>query len=135
MSDAAPRPKENMGEPLPRIDGRLKVTGAATYPADIIVSNLAYAVLVTSSIAKGRITRLGIDEAKAVPGVLQILTERDIAGKIGKPKFGNTASTSIAPLQDREILHDGQVIAVAIAETFEAAREAAMLVRADYDKQ
>jgi len=135
MNAAAPPPKENMGEPLPRIDGRLKVTGAATYPADIVVSNLAYAVLVPSSIAKGEVTQVHLDQAKAVRGVLDILTIGDIAGKVGKPSFGNGGSTSVGPLQDNRIWHDGQVIAVVVGETVEAAREAAMLVRADYDEQ
>ena len=52
---AAPHPKENMGAPAPRYDARLKVTGEARYPADIPVANPAYAVLVTSTIAKGSI--------------------------------------------------------------------------------
>ena len=47
-SAAAPAPKANMGEPAPRLDARLKVTGEARYPADVAVSNPAYAVLVTS---------------------------------------------------------------------------------------
>src|SRR5919109_132482 len=134
MNVAAPKPKENMGEPLPRIDGRLKVTGAARYPADIEVANVAYAVLVPSSIAKGEIARLHTAEAKAVRGVLDILTVDEVSGKLTKPKFGVASSTSIAPLQDRKIWHDGQVIAVVVAETFEAAQEAAMLVKADYDE-
>ncbi|MDW6023601.1 xanthine dehydrogenase family protein molybdopterin-binding subunit [Mesorhizobium sp. BAC0120] len=129
---AAPKPKENMGEPLARIDGRLKVTGAARYPADIDVANLAYAVLVPSSIAKGEVARLDTGEARAMPGVIDILTVNDVSGKLDKPKFGNANATSIAPLQDHKIWHDGQVIAVVIGENFEAAQEAAMRVRADY---
>ena len=57
-----------MGEPAPRIDARLKVTGEARYPADMPVSNPAYAFLVTSAIAKGRIERLDLDEARAGSG-------------------------------------------------------------------
>ncbi|MGA8616504.1 MAG: xanthine dehydrogenase family protein molybdopterin-binding subunit, partial [Xanthobacteraceae bacterium] len=71
---AAPTPKENMGAPAPRYDARLKVTGEARYPADMPVANPAFAVLVTSSIAKGRIERFDLDDARAVPGVLDILT-------------------------------------------------------------
>jgi len=135
MNIAAPPPKENMGEPLPRIDGRLKVTGAATYPADIVVNNLAYAVLVPSRIARGRVERVYTEEARQLPGVLDVLGIGDLEGRVEKPEFSNAGSTSIGPLQDDRIWHDGQAIALTIAETFEVAREAAMLVRADYDEE
>lgn len=130
MNVAAPVPKQNQGEPVTRIDGRLKVTGQASYPADIPVGNLAYGVLATSSIARGKVTALNLDKAKAVPGVLDIVTYGD-TDDVEKPKFG-TAASSIAPLNDKTIFHDGQIIALVVAETFEAAEEAAALVRADY---
>jgi xanthine dehydrogenase YagR molybdenum-binding subunit len=64
MSTAAPEPKENMGKPEPRIDGRLKVTGEARYGSDFPVANPAYAFLVTSAIAKGRITAMNLTEGQ-----------------------------------------------------------------------
>jgi xanthine dehydrogenase YagR molybdenum-binding subunit len=127
---AAPDPKENMGAPVPRYDARLKVTGEARYPADVPVGNPAYAVLVTSTIAKGRIERLDIDEARAVPGVLDILTAEN-TGELKPAKFGASSSTSIQDLGP-DIQHDGQIIAVVIADTFEAANEAAFAVKTSY---
>ena len=135
MTEAAPLPKENMGEPAPRIDGRLKVLGKAPYPADIPVNNLAHAVLVTSSIARGNVTSLDTTAARAVPGVLEIIGYGEIEGDLEKPRFGGTGSTSIAPLQDSRIWHDGQIVAMVIAETLEAAREAAMRVTAQYEEE
>ncbi|MES0001340.1 xanthine dehydrogenase family protein molybdopterin-binding subunit [Mesorhizobium sp. M0051] len=132
MNQAAPVPKENQGEPVVRIDGRLKVTGQANYPADIATANVAYGALATSSIARGKVSKLHTDDARAVPGVLDIITYGDM-DKTDKPKFGNTGASSIAPLHDRTIFHDGQIIAMVVAETFEAAEEAAMLIRADYE--
>ncbi|HEY2137830.1 MAG TPA: xanthine dehydrogenase family protein molybdopterin-binding subunit [Xanthobacteraceae bacterium] len=126
---AAPEPKQNMGEPAPRLDARLKVTGEARYPADFPVNNPAYAYLVTSSIAKGRLTALGLDDARAVPGVIDILTHEN-TGELKRVKFG-TASTSIQTLGP-DIAHAGQIIAVVLAETFEAAREAAHRVKPSY---
>src|SRR5205823_14217079 len=76
-TDAAPEPKANMGQPVPRLDARLKVTGEARYAADFPVANPAYAFLVTSAIAKGRITNLEIETARSVPGVLDILTQEN----------------------------------------------------------
>ena len=131
---AAPAPKQNMGEPVPRLDARLKVTGEARYPADFPVKNPAFAYLATSSIAKGRITRLDLDEARAVPGVIDILTHEN-TGELKNLKFGTAGvSTSIQALGP-DILHDGQTIAVVLAETFEAAREAAHKVKATYAEQ
>src|ERR1700704_2596257 len=121
---AAPAPKQNMGEPVPRLDARLKVTGEARYPADFPVNNPAFAYLATSSIAKGHITRLDLNEARAVPGVIDILTHEN-TGELKNLKFGTAGvSTSIQGLGP-EIYHDGQTIAVVLAESFEAAREAA----------
>src|SRR5712675_1495530 len=131
---AAPAPKQNMGEPVPRLDARLKVTGEARYPADVAVKNPAFAYLATSSIAKGRITRLDLDEARAVPGVIDILTHEN-TGELKNLKFGTAGvSTSIQALGP-DILHDGQTIAVVLAESFEAAREAAHRVKATYAEQ
>ena len=131
MNQAAPAPKENQGDPVVRIDARLKVTGQASYPADIATANVAYGALATSSIARGKVSRLHTEDARGVPGVLDIVTFGDM-GKTDKPKFGNTGASSIAPLHDETIFHDGQIIALVVAETFEAAEEAAMMIHADY---
>ncbi|MEA2903641.1 MAG: xanthine dehydrogenase YagR molybdenum-binding subunit [Alphaproteobacteria bacterium] len=119
-----------MGEPVARVDARLKVTGAARYPSDMPVSNPGFAFLVTSAIAKGRIEMLDLAAARAVPGVLDILTHEN-TGELKNGKFGEGSSTSIQKLGP-EIAHDGQIIAMVVAETYEAAREAAYLVRATY---
>lgn len=133
MSEAAPQPKQNMGQPVPRIDARLKVTGEARYAADIPLANLAYGVLVTSDIARGRIARLHLDAARAVPGVLDILTYEN-ADVLEKPEFGVNA-TSVAPLSEPRIWHDGQIIALVVADSFEAASEAADKVKADCEEE
>jgi xanthine dehydrogenase YagR molybdenum-binding subunit len=130
---AAPEPQANMGQPAPRLDARLKVTGEARYAADFPVANPAYAVLVTSAIAKGRIANLDTEAAKAVPGVLDIFT-RDNTAELKEVKFspgGGGGATSIQTLGP-EIAHDGQIIAMVVADTFEAAREAAYAVTATY---
>jgi xanthine dehydrogenase YagR molybdenum-binding subunit len=126
---AAPAPGANMGEPAPRLDARLKVTGEARYASDFPVSNPAFAYLVTSTIAKGRITALDLAEARAVPGVLDILTHEN-TGDLKAVAFGS-ASTSTQQLGP-EIDHDGQIVAVVLADTFEAARDAARKVRVTY---
>lgn len=131
MAKPGPQTNMNMGQPVPRIDARLKVTGGARYPADVAMNNLAHGALVTSAIAKGEVTELKLDDARAVPGVLDILTHEEVGDRLAKPKFGQDAS-SIAPLGDRKIWHDGQVVALVVAESAEAAREAAGLVKIEY---
>jgi xanthine dehydrogenase YagR molybdenum-binding subunit len=131
VSAAAPTPGENQGAPLPRIDARLKVTGEARYAADIPVANLAYAVLVTSEIARGSVSALDLADARRTPGVLLILSYGDVA-ELARPKFGMGSYTSLAPLHERRIWHDGQIMAMVVAESFQAAEEAANKVSATY---
>ena len=134
MSMAAPEPKANMGQSVPRYDAVAKVTGRAQYAADVPLANPAYAYLVTSSIAKGRIDRFDLTVAKQVRGVIDIVTHEN-AETLKEPKLfsnGGYASTTIQPLKSPEIAHEGQIVAVVLAETFEAAREAAHLVKVSY---
>ena len=133
-SIAAPAPRANQGEPIARVDARAKVTGAARYPSDEAVGNAAYGFLKTSSIAKGRITAIDETEARAVAGVLDILTYKNASSIKGSKFFndGGTASTSVVPLSSPQIWHEGQIVALVVAETFEAAREASYRLRVDY---
>jgi xanthine dehydrogenase YagR molybdenum-binding subunit len=142
MSTAAPEPKENMGKPEPRIDGRLKVTGEARYGSDFPVANPAYAFLVTSAIAKGRITAMNLTEAKAVPGVLEIFYHANIGElkngselKMIEYRSGGGGPTSSIQDFGPEIKYGGQIIALVVAETFEAAREAAHRVHVTYQAE
>src|SRR5262249_1919964 len=123
----------NMGEPVPRIDARQKVTGEARYASDFPAGNMAYAYLVTSPIALGTIAGMSLDEARAVPGVLEIYTHEN-TGELKALKYsagGGAPAASIQAFGPR-IRHDGQVVAMVVADSFEAAREAAHLVKMDY---
>lgn len=139
MSNAAPEPKENMGKPEPRLDGRLKVTGEARYGSDFLVANPAYGFLVTSAIAKGRIETMDLNEAKSVPGVLEIFYHANTTGlkngeelKVIEYRTGGAGPTSSIQDFGPEIKYGGQIIALVVAETYEAAREAAHKVRVNY---
>ena len=136
MNRAAPAPAANMGAPVPRYDGRQKVTGEARYGSDFPVSNPAYAFLITSPIAKGRITGIDLTEARAVPGVLEIFTHQN-TGELREVKFsgGGSGSTTSWQTMGPEIGHDGQIIAMVVADTFEAAREAAYLAKFSYSEE
>jgi xanthine dehydrogenase YagR molybdenum-binding subunit len=136
MPRAAPDPLKNMGNPEPRLDGRLKVTGEARYGSDFAVQNPAYAFLVTSPIAKGRIASMDLREAKAVPGVLDIFTHENTADlhELKYAKGGGGPTSSIQSFGPK-VEYGGQIVAMVVADTFEAAREAAYKVRVDYQSE
>ena len=119
-----------IGEPVARVDARLKVTGQARYPSDVPLNNPAYAWLVTSAISKGRIARFRLDAARTVPGFIDILTFENTKGEV-KPIPDFSGGGSSHTLETNEILHDGQIIAVVLADSYEAAREASYKVEVD----
>ncbi|TXH37617.1 MAG: xanthine dehydrogenase family protein molybdopterin-binding subunit [Rhodospirillaceae bacterium] len=127
-----------IGKDVARIDGARKVTGAASYGSDFALPDQTYAFLVTSTIARGRIRHIDETAARRVPGVIGIYTHRDIAGKVKAGKLmadGGYLGTSIQPLTSPDILHDGQIVAVVIGESFESAREGAYRLDVAYERQ
>ena len=137
MSAPVPEVKANMGQPIARTESRAKVTGTARYASDMPVANPATAYLVTSTIAKGRITAIDETAARAVPGVIDIMTHtnRPRLEPLKQFSAGGQGLTAVAPLAGPEIAHDGQIIALVIAETFEAAREASYRLLVQYERQ
>src|ERR1051325_3955893 len=107
-----------IGKARTRVDGRQKVTGAAHYPSDTALANPAYAMLVTSAIAKGRIRAFHLDDAHAVPGCLAILTHENTKGEFKtQPNPSGATGSATTTLESSQIWHDGQIIAVVVAET------------------
>jgi len=66
-----------IGKPESRVDGKFKVTGAAKYAAEFNVPDLLYGYIVSSQIAKGKITKFDLEKALALPGVVQIFTHEN----------------------------------------------------------
>jgi xanthine dehydrogenase YagR molybdenum-binding subunit len=120
-----------------RVDGRAKVTGEAKYAAEFEAPDLAYGIVVSSAIAKGRITSIDASAALAVPGVLQVFThenrprtawfDRNFRDETAPP------GSPFRPLYDDRIVYSGQPIALVVAEEFELAAHAASLVRVEYE--
>jgi xanthine dehydrogenase YagR molybdenum-binding subunit len=119
------------GKAATRIDGIGKVTGAAKFASDESVVNPAYAYLVTSPIARGRIGGFNLGRAKAVRGVLDVLTYENV-GKLAKEAPGPDGKPSTTSLESNKIWHAGQIIAMVVADTYESAREAAHQVGVTY---
>jgi len=127
-----------IGQPLTRVDAKLKVTGRATFVAEFARPKLAYGALIQSAIANGRVTKIDVAAAKSAPGVIGVLTREnaprfkpypDDLSKPGAP------GESYVPLQDDEIHYAGQHLGVVVAESFEQATYAATLVRMTYQTQ
>jgi len=119
-----------VGKPLNRIDGKLKVTGQARYTSDYSLPGMLHAVIFQSEIPSGRIASFNLWDARHVPGVVEILTFEN-APKVAFPaQFG--VGESFVPLQNNKVFYNGQAIGVAVAESLEAAQEAARLVRVHY---
>ena len=104
-----------VGADVDRVDGPSKVTGAARYPADFGLENLAHAVLVQSTVAAGRIRRMATAAAEAAPGVLTVITHRNAPRLARAP--GGLGIGPPPPLQDDRVVHHGQHIAVVVAQT------------------
>jgi xanthine dehydrogenase YagR molybdenum-binding subunit len=124
-----------IGEPLDRVDGHLKVTGQATYSGDWNIPNITYAALTVSRIASGNIVSIDTRAASQVSGVLAVLTYKDkikLAADPSKVNPKEPAERVIQILQDTRVMYAYQPIAVAVAETYEAACEAADAVSVRY---
>ena len=132
-----------IGQSLPRADGRLKVTGAATYTAEWQVPGLTYGAVVDSGIARGTVRSFDLTAAHAAPGVLAIVTHEN-APRL-RPMLDKGAGQQITgegglgefrqPLQSNEIFYGAQSVALVVADTPEQARYAASLVRVTYDEE
>ena len=122
------------GQPLTRLDGHLKVTGAATFAADNHPDNMAHAVIAVSSIARGRVTSLDIAAARAHPGVVEVITPANCPPLALDPdqKHGLFGFRFDA-LQNDRVRYAKQPIAVVVAETLEAATEGARLLAPAYE--
>lgn len=127
------------GRSTRRVDGPLKVTGGARYAAEYDAPDLLHGYVVSGAIAKGRIVSIDTDAAKAMPGVIDVLTHEHRArtaylnhsykDTVGPP------GTPLRPLYDDRILYSGQPIALVVADSFDAARNAAALVTARYQSE
>jgi xanthine dehydrogenase YagR molybdenum-binding subunit len=126
-----------IGTPTSRIDGRAKVTGEAKYAADVNSDGLVFAAVVTSTIAKGRITRIDTSAAKRVEGVIDVLTHADrppMADKdeAWKDDVAPEKGSPFRPLYDDKVRFQHQPIALVLADGWETAVFATTLVQVDY---
>ena len=127
------------GGAVSRVDGRAKVTGDARYAAEYAAPDQLYGVVVSGTIAKGRILDIDTEEAMAMDGVVEVMSH------LNRPKVRSfdiaykdmtaPAGSPFRPFYNDRVLYSGQPVALVLAETFEAARRAAALVRIRYEEE
>lgn len=124
-----------VGQPVDRVDGRLKVTGQARYAAEFSYPGLVHGVSLGSTVAAGRVRDIDTTAAEKAPGVLLVLTHKNVPKMPPPPpETPQNRFTRATPLlQDTVIHHHGQLIGFVVAETLEQARHAATLVQVSYD--
>ncbi len=124
-----------IGEPIVRVDGKAKVTGAAKYAAEFDVPNVANAVMVLSTIGNGRIVKMDISDAQHAAGVVAILTPFNAPKlpKGGRAGVNPPAGRVLSLLQDDQVHYNNQPIALVIAETLNQALYAGSLIKVRYE--
>src|ERR1041384_160236 len=115
----------SIGRAMNRVDGVLKVTGRARYTTDHALPNLAHAVLITSTIAKGRIPSIDTRAAERLPGVLAVLTHQNapkLSAKANDQGAAGPAGRVLQVLQDGQVRYANQPVAVVVGITLEVAQ-------------
>src|SRR5438094_6493043 len=118
-----------IGASLDRVDGTQKVTGAAKYAYEYPVERVTYAFPVQSTIAKGRVVSIDTSAARALPGVIAVLSNENA------PRLAPVDDAELAVFQSEAITYCGQFVAAVVAETLGMARQAAELVVVRYEEQ
>jgi xanthine dehydrogenase YagR molybdenum-binding subunit len=119
-----------VGAPLDRLEGPAKVSGAAHYAYEQHTDNMAYGYILDTEIGRGRIVSMDADAARSAPGVLAVITDPELVPTDGAGGFDLPELPHDLP----EILNYGQPIGVIVAESIEAARSAAALIKAECER-
>lgn len=133
MTASTPSESHAIGASLARVDGPLKVSGAAKYTSDMHFPGLLYAYPVSATIARGEVLAIDTATASGMPGVVHIFTHENI-GSLYRISDGSGASIDEKrpPLSDTTVYYYGQYVALVVAESFEQALAAARAVKVDY---
>jgi CO/xanthine dehydrogenase Mo-binding subunit len=121
--------KQVVGNPTPRVEGELKVSGEAVYAVDVTRPGMVWGKLLRSPIASGRIKRIDASKALALNGVHAVVTGEDCTGlKIGRRLY------DMPILADGEVRFVGEKVAAVAADTELIAEEAVNLIEVEYEE-
>lgn len=120
---------------MKRVEGVAKVTGRAKFAAEFELPNMAFGYLCEATVGKGTIRNLDVSAAESAPGVLRVISHLNLRNLLPQPQEQEKKDgIGFSAFRGPEIYFSGQPIALVVAETFEQARAASLLVRADYDE-
>jgi len=127
-------PDSLIGQPIDRVDGKAKVTGAARYAADTVATRKpAIGVIVTSTIGRGRVAGVDRRKAERAPGVLLVMSHDNAPPQAPFKQEGKDRHARPKPQLSEDVVHfHGEPVALVVAETFEQATAAARLVTVTY---
>jgi xanthine dehydrogenase YagR molybdenum-binding subunit len=128
------QPQAAVGAAVPRVDARLRVTGRTKYAGDNNPDGVVHAVVVDSSVGRGRVTGIDARAAEAQTGVVKVISHLN-APKLPPREPGYPPGEALRPFQDDRVRFFGQPVAVVVATTLEVAQHAASLVKVSYDAQ
>ena len=118
-----------IGRPIDRVDGPLKVSGKATYAAEYTIDDLAYGFLVRAPFGRGRVKAIDAEAARRMPGVIDVVTDMDTF-----LQHSQQGGETDAPEQGvRDVHYFGEIVAIVLAESYEAARDAGERLVVDYE--
>lgn len=129
---AAPAVPTTIGIPIPRVEGPPRVTGAAQFTADVSLPDALWARVVRSPHPHARIVSVDSADAFRVPGVVGVLTARDLPDP--RRRMGRARLKDLPILCDDVVRFIGDRVAVVAGETPQAAEEAALLVEVEYEE-
>jgi xanthine dehydrogenase YagR molybdenum-binding subunit len=118
-----------VGAPVARLEARLKVTGQARYAYEHEAERIAYGWIVQAQVARGRVEAVQVQDALSVGGVVGVLWHGNA------PAVQRVSNAELAVLQSDQVAYRGQIVACVIAETLEAAHEAASRLRVSYSSE
>jgi len=127
-----------IGKPLRRKEDGRFLRGQARYVDDLHLPGMLHLVVVRSPHAHARIREIRVEAARAVPGVVRVLTARDLEGRLGAYGLAGVEGTHVEPvphpiLAGDRVRYVGEPVAAVVAETRAAAEDAAGLVEVDYE--
>ena len=118
-----------IGTRIPRTEGPDKVTGAARYAVEYPAADVAYAWPVQAPVARGTVRSVDTHAVRAMPGVLAVLWHGNA------PRLADVPDREMLVLQSDQVAYHGQFVAVVVADSLEAAREAANRTPVEIDEQ
>lgn len=124
-----------VGSPVPRVDGRAKVTGGARYAADFNQRGQLYAVVVSATVGLGRVTAIDEASAAGMPGVAAVISHLNaprLAYRLHKGMIDPAVGERLHVLQDDRVHFHGQPVAMVVAKTLDQAERAAAALRVTY---